>query len=158
MKNSKFKIQNLKFIAVFAICLLAFASGVFAQKETPPAGGQPKPFVFPPQDTFTLSNGMRVTLVPYGSVPKVALQAVIYSGTKDDAPNKKAVSEMVGQMLKEGTKTRTAEQIALETAEMGGNLFISTGTDSTNVFGEVLSEFDVRFLNLLADVVTESEF
>jgi zinc protease len=158
MKNSKFKIQNLKLIAVSAVCLLAFAFGIFAQKETPPVGGQPKPFVFPPQNTFMLPNGMRVTLVPYGSVPKVAFQAVVYSGTKDDAPGKKAVSEMVGAMLKEGTKTRTAEQIALETAEMGGGLFIGTGTDSTNISGEVLSEFDVRFLNLLADVVINPNF
>jgi zinc protease len=164
MKNSKFKIQNSKLInkslrlSVSAFCLLAFAFGIFAQKETPPAGGQPKPFVFPPQETFTLSSGMKVTLVPYGSVPKVAFQAVIYSGTKDDAAGKKGVSDMVGQMLKEGTRNRTAEQIALETAEMGGSLFITTGTDSTNVGGEVLSEFDVRFLNLLAEVVTNPSF
>ncbi|HEX9959556.1 MAG TPA: hypothetical protein VGB00_01320, partial [Pyrinomonadaceae bacterium] len=152
MENGKWKMENKMIkkslrLGVSALCLLAFAFGIFAQKETPPAGGQPKPFVFPPQETFTLPNGMKVTLVPYGSVPKVAFQAVIYSGTKDDAAGKKAVSDMVGQMLKEGTKTRTAEQIALETAEMGGNLFIATGTDSTNVGGEVLSEFDVQFLN-----------
>ncbi|MDQ3800610.1 MAG: insulinase family protein, partial [Acidobacteriota bacterium] len=151
-------------LCVSAICVLAFAFGVFAQqpqpqqKETPPAGGQPKPFVFPPQDNFTLPNGMKVTLVPYGSVPKVAFQLMVYSGTKDDAAGKKAVSEMVAQMLKEGTRNRTAEQIALETAEMGGGLFVGTGTDSTSIGGEVLSEFDVRFLNLLADVVTNPNF
>ncbi|HLM00404.1 MAG TPA: pitrilysin family protein, partial [Pyrinomonadaceae bacterium] len=163
MENGKWKMENkivyksLR-LCISAVCLLAFAFTALAQKETPPAGGQPKPFVFPQQDSFTLASGMRVTLVPYGSVPKVAFQAVIYSGTKDDAAGKKAVSEMVGQMLKEGTKTRTAEQIALETAEMGGSLFSSTGTDSTSIGGEVLSEFDVRFLNLLADVLLNPNF
>jgi predicted Zn-dependent peptidase len=163
MENGKWKMENKMIkksrrLGVSALCVLAFAFGIFAQKETPPAGGQPKPFVFPPQNTFTLPNGMKVTLVPYGSVPKVAFQAVVYAGTKDDATGKKAVSEMVGAMLKEGTRNRTAEQIALETAEMGGNLFVGTGTDSTSLSGEVLSEFDVRFLNLLADVMLNPNF
>jgi predicted Zn-dependent peptidase len=61
-------------------------------------------------------------------------------------------------MLKEGTKTRTAEQIALEAASMGGSLNTGTGTDSTNITGEVLSEFDVRFVELLADVILNPNF
>ncbi len=81
MKNSKFKIQNSKMIkktlrlCVSAVILLCFAFNIFAQKETPPAGGPPKAFVFPAAETYTLKNGMKVTLVPYGSVPKVAIQA-----------------------------------------------------------------------------------
>jgi len=162
MKNRKLKMDNYlgKGLSLFlsAVSLLAFASATFGQKETPPAGGPPKPFVFPKQDTYTLPNGMKVTLVQYGSIPKVAFQAVIYSGTKDDATGKRGVSEMTGMMLKEGTKTRSAEQLALETASMGGSINVGTGTDSTNVSGEVLSEFDVKFLDLLADVVLNPNF
>ncbi len=145
-------------LCLSAVSMLAFASASFGQKETPPAGGPPKPFVFPKQDTYTLPNGMKVTLVQYGSIPKVAFQAVIYSGTKDDAKGKRGVSEMTGMMLKEGTKTRTTEQLALETANMGGSINVGTGTDSTNISGEVLSEFDVKFLELLADVVLNPNF
>jgi len=157
MLNSKFKIQNSKFILFFAFFAF-FAGNVPAQKETPPAGGQPKPFVFPQQEVYTLPNGLKVTLVQYGSVPKVAFQATIYAGTKDDLKGKKAVSEMVGSMLKEGTRNRSAEQIARETAEMGGSINIGTGTDSTNVTGEVLSEFDARFIALMADVILNPNF
>ena len=144
---------------IFAFLLLPFASAAAsAQKETPPEGGPPKAFVFPKGDTYELPNGMKVTLVQYGSIPKVAFQATIYSGTKDDAKGKKAVSEMTGTMLKEGTKTRTGEQIAIEAANMGGSLNTGTGTDSTNITGEVLSEFDVRFVDLLADVILNPNF
>lgn len=146
----------------FAFLLLpfAFAAAVSAQtpKETPPAGGSPKPFVFPATEDYTLPNGMKVTLVQYGSVPKVAVQAVVYAGTKDDAKGKKAVSDMTGSMMKEGTKTRSAEQIALDAAKMGGSLNVGVGTDSTNISGEVLSEFDTQFINLLADVVLNPDF
>ena len=51
-----------------------------AQKEPPPIGGQPKPFVFPKQDTYLLPNGMQVTLVQYGAVPKVAMQVIVRTG------------------------------------------------------------------------------
>jgi zinc protease len=154
----------MKLIKWFSLCLclsvmgLTFSASVWAQKEKPPEGGPPKAFVFPKQDSYTLPNGMKVTLVQYGSIPKVAFHATIYSGTKDDAKGKKAVSEMTGAMLKEGTKSRTAEQIALEAANMGGSLNTGTGTDSTNITGEVLSEFDVRFIDLLADVILNPNF
>src|SRR5215213_3935603 len=164
MNTEKLIVNSMKLMKWFSLCLcvsvasLAFATNAWAQKEKPPEGAPPKPFVFPKQDTYTLPNGMKVTMVQYGSIPKVAFQATVYSGTKDDAKGKKAVSEMTGTMLKEGTKTRTAEQIALEAANMGGSLNTGTGTDSTTITGEVLSEFDVRFVVLLADVILNPNF
>lgn len=162
VKSKKEKVKNMLSkslrLCVSAVLLTAFAFNIFAQKETPPTGGTPKPFVFPAQETMTLPNGMKVTLVQYGSVPKVAVTAYIYAGTKDDAKGKKGVSDMTAQMLKEGTKTRTSEQIARATAEMGGSINVGAGTDSTIVSGEVLSEFDARFLTLMADVILNPNF
>lgn len=156
VKSEKLKVKSL-IVLSFAVSIL-FTSSLFAQKETPPVGGEPKPFVFPKEETYTLPNGLKVTLVQYGTVPKVAFQTTIYVGTKDDAKGKKGVSDIVSSMLKEGTTTRTAEQIARETAEMGGSINVGTGTDSTNISGEVLSEFDVNFLNLMADVILNPNF
>lgn len=156
--RTKMSTSKLSKICIAAVILSLTAITSFGQKETPPTGGPPKPFVFPATEDYTLPNGMKVTLVQYGSVPKVAVQAVIYTGTKDDAKGKKAVSDMTGSMMKEGTKTRTAEQIALDAAKMGGSLNIGVGTDSTNISGEVLSEFDTQFINLLADVMLNPDF
>lgn len=145
-------------LCVSVVILFAGTSNIFAQKETPPVGGQPKPFVFPAKENYTLPNGMKVTLVQYGTVPKVAFSAYIYTGTKDDVKDKKGVSSMTGEMLKEGTKNRTSEQISRETAEMGGSINVGTGTDSTTVSGEVLSEFDANFVDLMADVIKNPNF
>ena len=49
-----------------------------ATKEQPPEGGPPKAFQLPPTEDFTLANGMKVTLVPYGVVPRVAIRAYPY--------------------------------------------------------------------------------
>lgn len=145
-------------LCVSAVVLLCMIGSAFAQKETPPAGGSPKPFVFPKQDTYMLKNGMWVTLVQYGSVPKVAMQAVVRTGSVNEKPEFRWISDMTATMLKEGTPTRTAEDLARQTAEMGGGIFTVASNDKTTVGGEVLSEFDVKFLDLMADVVQHPKF
>lgn len=145
-------------LCVSAVVLLCMIGSAFAQKETPPAGGSPKPFVFPKQDTYMLNNGMRVTLVQYGSVPKVAMQAIVRTGSINEKPEFRWISDMTATMLKQGTPTRTAEDLARQTAEMGGGIFTVASNDKTTIGGEVLSEFDVKFLDLMADVVQHPKF
>ncbi|CAN5560846.1 hypothetical protein BH10ACI3_BH10ACI3_22130 [soil metagenome] len=158
-RGSKTKFISLSLrLCVSAAFITFFAIGGLAQKEMPPAGGSPKPFVFPKQDTFTLENGLQVTLVQYGSVPKVAMQAVIRAGAIDERPEQRWISDMAATLLKEGTATRSAEQIARESAEMGGSIYTSAGTDKTTIGGEVLSEFDTKFLALMADVLLNPKF
>ena len=111
------------------------------QKEPPPAGGTPKPFTLPKKDTFTLKNGMKVTLVPYGSVPKVTVTAAVRAGNLNEGAEQVWLSTITGNMLKEGTATRSAEQLAQEAARMGGQLNVNVGADLTTVGGDVLSEF-----------------
>lgn len=159
LKMNKTKIVSKIF--GFAACLMVAAafSGVgFAQKQTPPEGGSPKPFVFPKQNTYTLKNGMKVTLVQYGSVPKVLVQAVVRAGRINEKPDEVWISDVVASMLKEGTKTRSAEQIAREMADMGGEIYATAGNDKSSFGGEVLSEFDAQFVALLADVVRNPRF
>ncbi len=158
MKMIKVKKKISLRLGVSAVMIALAAFSTFAQKEAPPAGGQPKAFVFPKQDTYTLANGMKITLVQYGAVPKVAMQAVVRAGALNEKAEQRWISDIVGTMLKDGTTKRTAEQIAKETAEMGGTVFTSASNDKTTIGGEVLSEFDTRFVDLLADVVMNPKF
>ncbi|MEO8574945.1 MAG: pitrilysin family protein [Pyrinomonadaceae bacterium] len=145
-------------LSVSAMIIALITLGAFAQKETPPVGGQPKAFVFPKQDTYTLSNGMKITLVQYGGVPKVAMQAIVRTGTLNEKVEQRWISDIVATLLKEGTAKRSAEQIARETAEMGGSIFTTASSDKTTIGGEVLSEFDSRFVELIADVLMNPKF
>lgn len=158
MKNLKMIMKNkivrpLRF-SITAVLIAAFAATTFGQKlETPPAGGQPKAFIFPKQDTYTLPNGMKVSLVQYGALPKVSVQAVVRGGNLTEKTDQRWISSMVAELVREATTTKTAEDIARETAEMGGSIFSNSQSDKTIVGGDALSEFDVRFINLLADVM-----
>ncbi|MCC7323385.1 MAG: hypothetical protein IT358_06130, partial [Gemmatimonadaceae bacterium] len=49
-------------------------------RQAPPAPGTPKDFRVPPRRSFDLPNGMRVTLVPYGRVPKAAVELTVRTG------------------------------------------------------------------------------
>jgi len=127
--------------------------GLFAQKQVPPEGGKPRDFVLPQKQTFALDNGLNVTMVPYGSLPKVTVSVVIRSGNLNEQSNEVWLADITGDMMKEGTATRSAQQIAEEAAAMGGTLNISTGLDQTTVNGDVLSEFGPKLVALAADIV-----
>jgi len=133
--------------------LLLSALGTVAQKQTPPPGGAPKPFTVPPATSFTLPNGLRVTMVPYGTVPKVMVAAVVRAGNLNESAEQVWLADITGEMMKEGTKTRSAEQVAQEAAAMGGPIEINVGPDQTRVSADVLSEFGPKLVALLADVV-----
>lgn len=123
------------------------------QKEAPPEGSSPIPFKLSATQDFTLPNGMRVTIVPFGAIPRVAVRAFVNAGRLEEPQNKVWVSRLAAELLKEGTANQTAQQIADNVADMGGQLEISAGADFTSVGGVVLSDFSAEFIGLLADVL-----
>ena len=123
-----------------------------ARKETPPTPGTPKDFRLPPRRTIDLPNGMKLTLVPYGRVPKVAIELEVRTGTIDEGPNDVALASVTADMLREGTTTRGAADLSRQAADMGGGLSVNSGAEVVSIGGEVLSEFAPRFIALIADV------
>ncbi len=140
-----------KFLPVLGMTML-FAAPSFAQKQTPPAGGAPKAFALPGHETYTLPNGMKVTLVPYGALPKVTASLVVRAGTVHQTLEQYSVASILGNLLKEGTTTRGAKQLAEEFAQMGGDLNVGIGEDESAFTTDVLSEFGPNAVKLLADV------
>jgi len=98
------RIGMQKFTLVLGMMSL-FAVPAFAQKQTPPPGGAPKAFALPAHETYTLANGMKVTLVPYGTLPKVTASLVVRAGTVNQTPEQYSVASVLGSLLKEGTTT-----------------------------------------------------
>ncbi len=129
-----------------------------AQKEVPPAGGLPKDFILPKKQVITLENGLRATLVPYGTIPKAVVRVTVRTGNIDEAAGETWLADLTGEFLKEGTKTRSAKDVANTAASMGGDIQVTTGLDESYVGGEVLSEFTADFVKLLADVVQNAAF
>jgi len=141
-----------KSVALLTLVLGFVLSGM-AQKQAPPAGGPPKPFKVPAKQTFSLPNGIKVTMVPYGTTPKVFVAAMLSAGNINEGPEQVWLADLTGEMMKEGTKTRTAEQVAAEFASMGGELELGTQADQSFVRTDVLSEAGPKAVALIADVL-----
>ena len=133
-------------------------TGTAIAQETPPPGGQPKDFRLAEPTEFELPNGLGVTMVPYGKVPKTSVQLVIRAGNIDESADEVWLADLMGDLMKEGTATRNAEQIAQEAAGMGGSLNIGVGLDQSSVSGQVLSEFGPDLVALIADVTLNPAF
>jgi zinc protease len=152
MKKMKW-LKQIAFTGMALMGSLAAQTAPSATKQAPPAGGPPKAFHLPAKQTFSLRNGLRVTMVPYGKLPKVTIEAIVRAGELNEGADQVWMSDFVGRMLKEGgTSSRSAEQVAQQAASMGGSIDVNAGADQTEIALDVLSEFGPKAVALLADV------
>jgi zinc protease len=128
------------------------AAVVFAQTETPPPPAPPKNFSIPQVTRMDLPNGMKVRLVPWGTVPKVAVFLVTQTGRVDEGPNEVWLSDLTTQMMQQGTTSLTAEDIAKRAATMGGDLNVQAGVNQTQIGADVLAESGPAAVDLIADI------
>ena len=135
-------------------CLAIFCAAAAAQpKPAPPPGSAPKPFVIPPRETFTLKNGMKVTMVQYGAIPVATLSARIAFGNANESGNQVWLADLLCALMKEGAGARNGVQIAEEAARMGGQLDVSARLDYSVGEIQVLSEFAPDAVRLLSDIL-----
>ncbi|HEU4830306.1 MAG TPA: pitrilysin family protein [Gemmatimonadales bacterium] len=148
------RIPTSRFLAaLLPVLVLALPPAAAAQRSTPPPVAPPKNLKLPEKREFTLSNGMAVTLVPYGTVPKAAVSLAVRTGRIDQGANEVWLAETTADLMMEGTESRPAARLAEEVAGMGGQISVSAGSDLTNVGGEVLGEHAAAMVRLVADVV-----
>lgn len=143
--------------AALSVLFGALVSAQEDEKQLPPKGGTPKNFTLPEKDTFELPNGLRVTLVQIGSVPKATVRIVIRSGNLNEG-DQTWLADLSGDFLLEGTASRNSEDIAREAAAMGGQVTVTVTEDRTTISGDALSDFVPQMAALLADVVRNPEF
>ena len=144
-----------RFCALLACLVAAAASG--QAREQPPAPGAPHEFRLPAKETVRLDNGLAITFIDYGTVPKVTVLAVVRTGNIDEGQDT-WLADLTVEMMKEGTATRSAYDIAKAAAGMGGALGLSVGAEQTTAGISVLSERAVDAAVLLADVLRNPRF
>lgn len=135
------------------IALTCSATVVVAQ-QAPPPPGPPRPFQLPTPVTITLDNGIKATFVDFGVVPKVSVAISVRTGGLNE-DNRVWLSDLTGDLLKEGTSDRTAGQIADAATLMGGQIGLGVGADETSLSLDVLSEYGADAVALLAELLTQ---
>jgi zinc protease len=112
--------------------------------------------MLPAADVFSLPNGARLHIMRNDAQPVVRLQVVFKAGKwYEPSPG---VSLLTARMLLEGTRTRTARQIADEVAFYGASLDCEQGFDRATLTLYCLTRHLTSLLPLVHDVVTEPTF
>ena len=123
----------------------------------------PKPqadpkLVLPSIDKQKLSNGMNVWFVRQPELPIVSMNMVLNSGGTNDPQNRAGLASMTATLLDDGTKTRSAVEIANQLQSIGANLGTGSGWDSANVSMQSLTKNVDKALEIYADVVINPIF
>ncbi len=141
---------------ILSACIagLSFASAPSMAREQPPAPGPAHKFIIAPTQVVELENGLKTTFIPFGKVPKVAIEIVVHSGELDGG-NQTWLPGLAGALMKEGTQLRSSEAISQQAALMGGEVGLSVGSEETKLSIDVLSEKAPAALQLLAEILTQ---
>ena len=126
-----------------------------------PQVAAPRPFTPPRAIESSLPNGLTLTLVPYGTMPTARVELAIRVGTADETADQAGIAELVGNYLREGSRSRNAEALAREISGLGmigGEIGILVRPYETWVGGEVLSESTPALVDLIGDLVRQPAF
>ena len=112
----------------------------------------------PPYKRVKLENGMTLLLMEQHEVPLVSFSVVIRSGAVADPSGKEGLASVTAELLRKGTKTRTADQVSSELDFIGGQLAANAASDSSSIAAEFVTKDLVKGLDLLADVILNPTF
>jgi zinc protease len=108
-----------------------------------------------------LPNGLHLMVLEDHKLPRISFQIIISgAGGYFDPAAMIGLSNYTAQMMREGTKTRSSQQISQELETMTGtvNIFGSTSGPTATVSGGALTENFPRLFELAADVLLNPSF
>jgi zinc protease len=142
--------------------VLALAGGAAAvrlyARESPPGVPPPKGVSFRLPEVHQLPNGLRVVVIEQHDLPLLSLYAIVETGAEADPRELAGTAEMVADLLPEGTKRRSAFQIAEAIDQAGGNINTGAGWDESYANISVLSDQKKLAFDLLADMLVHPAF
>jgi zinc protease len=149
-------------------------TGVIAQKPSPektaaaapngdwrnqqPASGPPSVLELPVPKMSRLPNGLTLYLVEQHALPVIAANLIVLKGSEANPPERPGLASFTAQMLDEGTRNKSALQIAADADQIGA--LLTTGSSADYSFVAVRSlkrNVDAAF-ELAADVALNADF
>jgi zinc protease len=127
-------------------------------RQQPPGAGPEPAFAPPHWKRFKLKNGLEVVLVEFHDLPLIDFNLMIKTGGAANPPDRAGLADLTANMLDEGTKTRSALQIADQIAALGATLSTGGGWDASNVSLSTLTKNLDAALGIFADVVLDPAF
>ncbi len=102
---------------------------------------------------FRLANGMTLLVREEPSVPTVAIRAVFPGGLRAETDQTNGAFAFLAELLPKGTKDLSARELALEVADMAGEIAGFNGKNTFGLKADFLARFFVPGLELVRDVL-----
>ena len=108
--------------------------------------------------THTLSNGLRLALLPDRRVPLIHFQAAAGAGLPSENPQTNGLNQLLASTLPKGTATRSADEIAHALESLGASISASAGNNALLVQASGLSADALPIMEVFADVILNPTF
>jgi predicted Zn-dependent peptidase len=106
----------------------------------------------------TLANGLRVVTDAMPRLETLSIGLWVGTGARHETEREHGISHFLEHMAFKGTALRTAQQIAEEIEQVGGELNAATSMESTAYFARVLKGDEGVALRIIADILQNSAF
>ncbi len=105
----------------------------------------------------TLKNGLTI-ITEKRNTKSVTIQVTVKAGSNYENEKIAGISHFIEHMLFEGTKNRTAIQIANEIESLGGEINAMTSTEKTIYYVTILKKYFQTAVEILADLIQNPLF
>lgn len=112
----------------------------------------------PPFQKATLDNGVSLLLMQKRDLPLVSVRVTVKGGSEADPAGLEGSASVLTELLTQGTKTRTREQIAEAVDTLGAQLSARSGRGTIAVDMEFLAKDADKALAILGDVLLNPTF
>ncbi len=123
-----------------------------------PKPGPNPSFSLPAIEKTKLSNGLNVWVVKQPELPIVSMNMVFDSGGAADPSDRAGLASFTATLLDDGTKTRSAVEIANQLQSIGANVGANSGWDSAEVRMQTLTKNLDKALDIYSDIILNPVF
>lgn len=144
-------IKNI-LISVLLVAISACASN---SKSKPEASAE---FKIRPYEKQRLANGLEIFWVADNSLPYVAFQMLVKSGSGQDPVGKEGLAAMTSALLSKGTAKRSANQISEDLEQIGSSFDADVEPDYTTLGASSLSFNKSQLLKEFSEILLTPTF
>jgi predicted Zn-dependent peptidase len=112
----------------------------------------------PPFKKVKLKNSLTLLLMEQREVPLVSFSFIVKAGSTADPAGKEGAASLAAELLRKGTKTRSADQFSAELDFIGGQLGAFAALDYTSGRAEFVKKDLSKGLDLIADALLNPTF
>ncbi len=106
----------------------------------------------------TLSSGLAVVTDPTPHVKTAAVGVFVAAGSRHESVGEHGLSHLLEHMAFKGTRRRSARDIAEAIEDVGGDLNAETGVERTGYFARLMGSDVGLALDVIGDILTDSQF